>query len=164
ATVSRVCAEARGPSPFSRLSSGSARAARPANSAAISMRRAMPSIQAGNLRQVARTLVTAEESWAAPRQKLKPPAERIAGVLRLAGAQDEIPTGRIMKAQVALGAPLWRPPAPNGYPDNEAAPACTLAPRITAWLRDAVRLDAYSEARARRWSRPALSHNHPSRC
>ena len=26
-----------------------------------------------------------------------------------------------MNAQVALGAPLWRPPAPNGYPDNETA-------------------------------------------
>ena len=26
-----------------------------------------------------------------------------------------------MNAQVALGAPLWRPPAPNGYSDNEAA-------------------------------------------
>ena len=26
-----------------------------------------------------------------------------------------------MNAQIALGAPLWRPPAPNGYSDNEAA-------------------------------------------
>jgi uncharacterized protein (DUF1800 family) len=33
----------------------------------------------------------------------------------------DIPIGRIMNAQVALGAPLWRPPAPNGYSDNEAA-------------------------------------------
>jgi uncharacterized protein (DUF1800 family) len=84
----------------------------------------------GNLRQVARTLVTAEESWAAPRQKLKPPAEWIAGVIRLTGTQDEIPIGRIMNAQVALGAPLWRPPAPNGYPDNEAAWIDGIARRI----------------------------------
>jgi uncharacterized protein (DUF1800 family) len=84
----------------------------------------------GNLRQVARTLVTAEESWAAPRQKLKPPAEWIAGVIRLTGAQDEIPIGRIMNAQVALGAPLLRPPAPNGYPDNEAAWIDGIARRI----------------------------------
>jgi uncharacterized protein (DUF1800 family) len=75
----------------------------------------------GDLKQVARTLVTADESWTAPRTKLKPPAEWIAGVIRLAGAQAEIPIGRIMNAQVALGAPLWRPPAPNGYSDNEAA-------------------------------------------
>jgi uncharacterized protein (DUF1800 family) len=75
----------------------------------------------GNLKQVARTLVAAEESWTAARQKLKPPAEWIAGVIRLTGSQADIPIGRIMNAQVALGAPLWRPPAPNGYSDNEAA-------------------------------------------
>jgi uncharacterized protein (DUF1800 family) len=75
----------------------------------------------GNLKQVARTLVTAEESWTAPRQKLKPPAEWIAGVIRLTGIHDGVPIGRILNAQMALGAPLWRPPAPNGYPDSEAA-------------------------------------------
>ena len=26
-----------------------------------------------------------------------------------------------MNAQATLGEPLWRPPAPNGYPDTEAA-------------------------------------------
>ena len=75
----------------------------------------------GDLKQVARTLVTVEESWTTPRQKLKPPAEWIAGVIRLAGTEANIPIGRIMNAQMALGAPLWRPPAPNGYADNEAA-------------------------------------------
>jgi uncharacterized protein (DUF1800 family) len=75
----------------------------------------------GNLKEVARTLVTADESWTPQRLKLKPPAEWIAGVIRLTGTQDAIPIGRIMNAQLALGAPLWRPPAPNGYPDNEAA-------------------------------------------
>jgi uncharacterized protein (DUF1800 family) len=75
----------------------------------------------GDLKQMAKTLVTAEESWSAPRQKLKPPAEWIAGVIRLTGTRAEIPIGRIMNAQAALGAPLWRPPAPNGYADSEAA-------------------------------------------
>ena len=75
----------------------------------------------GNLKEVARSLIVAEESWYPPRQKLKAPAEWIAGVIRLTGAQSNIPIGRIMMAQVALGAPLWRPPAPNGYPDTEAA-------------------------------------------
>jgi uncharacterized protein (DUF1800 family) len=74
----------------------------------------------GDLKQVVRALVTAEESWTPPRQKLKPPAEWIAGIIRLTGTQAVIPIGRIMNAQVALGAPLWRPPAPNGYSDNEA--------------------------------------------
>jgi uncharacterized protein (DUF1800 family) len=83
----------------------------------------------GDLKQVARTLVTAEESWTTPRQKLKPPAEWIAGVIRLTGTED-IPIGRIMNAQVALGAPLWRPPAPNGYSDMEAAWIDGVARRI----------------------------------
>jgi uncharacterized protein (DUF1800 family) len=75
----------------------------------------------GNLTEVARTLVIADESWTPPRQKLKTPAEWIAGIIRLTGAQDTIPIGRIMNAQASLGAPLWRPPAPNGWPDTEAA-------------------------------------------
>jgi uncharacterized protein (DUF1800 family) len=75
----------------------------------------------GDLKEVAKTLITSDEFWAAPRTKLKPPAEWIAGVIRLTGAQTEVPIGRIMNAQVALGAPLWRPPAPNGYSDAEAA-------------------------------------------
>jgi uncharacterized protein (DUF1800 family) len=84
----------------------------------------------GNLKEMARTLVIADESWTAPRTKLKPPAEWIAGVLRLTGAQADIPIGRIMNAQVALGAPLWRPPAPNGYSDTEAAWIDGIARRI----------------------------------
>ena len=75
----------------------------------------------GNLTEVARALVTVDESWTPQRQKLKTPAEWIAGVIRLTGAQDTIPIGSIMNAQAALGEPLWRPPAPNGWPDSEAA-------------------------------------------
>jgi len=84
----------------------------------------------GDLKQVTRSLLTAEESWIAPRQKLKPPAEWIAGILRLTGTEADIPIGRIMNAQVALGAPLWRPPAPNGYSDIEAAWIDGIARRI----------------------------------
>jgi uncharacterized protein (DUF1800 family) len=75
----------------------------------------------GNLKEVAKTLVTADESWTPQRQKLKPPGEWTAGVVRLSGTQAIIPVGRIMNAQATLGAPLWRPPAPNGWPDTEAA-------------------------------------------
>jgi len=75
----------------------------------------------GNLKEVASMLISADESWMPVRQKLKSPAEWIAGALRLTGAQDTIPIGPIMNAQAALGAPLWRPPAPNGYADTEAA-------------------------------------------
>jgi uncharacterized protein (DUF1800 family) len=75
----------------------------------------------GDLKEVAKALVTADESWTPARQKLKTPAEWIAGALRLTGTQATIPIGPIMNAQAALGAPLWRPPEPNGWPDSEAA-------------------------------------------
>ncbi|HEY2534165.1 MAG TPA: DUF1800 family protein [Xanthobacteraceae bacterium] len=75
----------------------------------------------GDLKEVAKTLVTADESWTPLRSKLKPPSEWIVGVLRLTGAPSTILIGRIVGAQAALGEALWRPPAPNGYPDSEAA-------------------------------------------
>jgi uncharacterized protein (DUF1800 family) len=75
----------------------------------------------GDLKQVAKTLITADESWTPQRQKMKTPAEWIAGVIRLTGTQAAIPIGRILNAQAALGEPLWRPSEPNGYPDTEAA-------------------------------------------
>jgi len=75
----------------------------------------------GNLKQVAKTLIDADEAWAPRRQKLKAPAVWVAGVLRLIGAQATFPIGLVMNAQATLGEPLWRPPAPNGFSDNEAA-------------------------------------------
>jgi uncharacterized protein (DUF1800 family) len=73
----------------------------------------------GDLKAVAGSLITAEESWAPQRTKLKPPAEWVAGILRLADTQGRMPIGRVMAAQAMLGEALWRPPAPNGYPDTE---------------------------------------------
>jgi len=75
----------------------------------------------GDLKEVAKTLVTANESWMPLRQKLKPPSEWVIGTLRLTGAQWTIPIGRVMGAQASLGEALWRPPAPNGWPDTESA-------------------------------------------
>ncbi len=75
----------------------------------------------GNLKEFAKTLVSADESWSPQRQKLKSPAEWIAGMLRLTGVQAVVPIGRVMNAQATLGEPLWRVPAPNGWPDSEAA-------------------------------------------
>ena len=77
----------------------------------------------GDLKQVAKTLVTADESWTPQRQKLKAPAQWLAAMLRLTGTPAVPPNavGRLLGAQALLGAALWRPPAPNGYPDTEAA-------------------------------------------
>jgi uncharacterized protein (DUF1800 family) len=77
----------------------------------------------GNLKDIARTLVTADESWAPQRQKLKTPSVWMVAMLRLVGAQavSRDAVGRVLGAQALLGEALWRPPAPNGYPDTEAA-------------------------------------------
>ena len=75
----------------------------------------------GNLKEVAKTLIAADKSWTPQRQKLKAPAQWVAAVLRLTGTQATTPIGLVMNAQATLGEPLWRPPAPNGFSDTEAA-------------------------------------------
>jgi len=82
----------------------------------------------GNLRELAKTLVNADESWTPQRTKLKRPSEWVVGMLRLTGAQWTV--GRVMSGQNLMGEPLWRPPAPNGYPDYESAWIDGLAQRL----------------------------------
>src|SRR5215470_15432623 len=74
----------------------------------------------GNLKELARTLVSAPEAWAAPRTKLKPPGTWFIGALRAIGITP--PDIRpVIQAQNLLGEPLWRPPAPKGFSDDSAA-------------------------------------------
>jgi uncharacterized protein (DUF1800 family) len=75
----------------------------------------------GDLKEVAKTLVTADEAWAPQRGKLKTPALWAVAALRLTGVLPSTAIGRVLGAQASLGQALWRPPAPNGYPDTEAA-------------------------------------------
>lgn len=75
----------------------------------------------GDLKAIAKTLVTADESWTPQRTKLKTPAQWIVATLRITGGGAQIPIGMLLGAQAQLGAALWRPPAPNGYSDREAA-------------------------------------------
>ncbi len=84
----------------------------------------------GDLKQVAKTLVTADEAWTPQRTKLKRPSEWIAGALRATGAQSTVPVPRLMGAQAMLGEALWRPPAPNGFSDSEAAWIDGIAHRL----------------------------------
>ena len=98
----------------------------------------------GNLKELAKTLIAAAESWTLERTKLKRPSEWIASALRLTGAQWVI--GRVMGGQALLGEPLWRPPGPNGFADDEAAWIDGLSQRIdiadSFASRAAERLDA----------------------
>ncbi len=74
----------------------------------------------GDLREIAKALVTAPEAWAAPRSKLKKPAQWLIDGLRAfdMNPQDVRP---FLRALNLLGEPLWRPPAPNGFSDDSAA-------------------------------------------
>lgn len=82
----------------------------------------------GDLRELAKVLVTAEESWTPQRTKLKRPSEWIVATLRLTGVPWQV--GRVLAGQRLLGEPLWRPPAPNGFPDDEAAWIDGLSQRV----------------------------------
>ena len=82
----------------------------------------------GDLKELAKTLIAAEESWTPERTKLKRPTEWTTSALRLTGAQWAV--GRVMSGQALLGEPLWRPPAPNGFPDNESTWIDGLSQRV----------------------------------
>jgi Protein of unknown function (DUF1800)/Protein of unknown function (DUF1501) len=80
----------------------------------------------GSLRAVAKALVNADEAWTPARTKLKRPSEWIVSTLRLTAAPWNTTAGpwnigRVLGVQAGLGESLWRPPAPNGWPDTEAA-------------------------------------------
>jgi uncharacterized protein (DUF1800 family) len=83
----------------------------------------------GDLKEVATSLVTAPEAWSGPREKFKRPGEWIVGALRATGVTP--PDIRpVIQAQDMLGEPLWRPPAPQGFVDDDSAWLDGLAQRL----------------------------------
>jgi uncharacterized protein (DUF1800 family) len=83
----------------------------------------------GDLKELAKTLVTSDESWQTPRDKLKRPHEWIVAGLRATGVTPaEIQP--IIQAQNMLGEPLWRPPAPKGFSDDSAEWLPGIAERL----------------------------------
>ena len=74
----------------------------------------------GDLKEVSKALVLAPEAWDAPRTKLKKPSEWTVASMRACGlALSDI--RRIINTLNLLGEPLWRPPAPKGFSDENAA-------------------------------------------
>lgn len=83
----------------------------------------------GNLKALARTLIEAPEAWSTPRSKLKSPGEWLISATRATGVA--VPDVRpIIGALNMLGQPLWRPPAPKGFDDVNAAWLDGLAQRL----------------------------------
>jgi uncharacterized protein (DUF1800 family) len=83
----------------------------------------------GDLREVAKELVTSPETWAAPRSKLKTPGEWLMASMRANGIAVK-DVRKVLGAQALLGEPLWRPPAPKGFSDDSAAWLDGMAERL----------------------------------
>jgi uncharacterized protein (DUF1800 family) len=94
----------------------------------------------GDLREVTKTLVTAPESWNMADRKLKRPAEWMAAAARATGATPDVTT--FLQAQNLLGEPLWRPAAPKGFSDEDAAWIDGLTQRLDVANEMARRLPA----------------------
>jgi uncharacterized protein (DUF1800 family) len=73
----------------------------------------------GDLKEVAKALVTAPETWSAPRDKLKRPSEWMVGMLRATGMRGN--AERFPRGQALMGEPMWRPGAPQGFAEDEAS-------------------------------------------
>jgi uncharacterized protein (DUF1800 family) len=74
----------------------------------------------GDLKEMAKAMVTAPEAWTQPPAKLKRPSEWVVAMVRAAGI-TEVDPERFTSGQSLLGEPLWRPPSPKGFPDDEAS-------------------------------------------
>jgi uncharacterized protein (DUF1800 family) len=100
----------------------------------------------GNLKEVAKALVTSPEAWDPARRKLKRPSEWIISALRAGGmASPEI--GPLMQAQNLLGEPLWRPSAPKGFADESGPWLDGLSQRLDIANQLARRMPAEAEPR-----------------
>jgi uncharacterized protein (DUF1800 family) len=82
----------------------------------------------GDLKEVTQALITASEAWEPKQTKVKRPAEWIVAALRATGQKGDIQ--RIVGGLNLLGEPLWRPPAPKGFPDANATWLDGLAQRL----------------------------------
>jgi uncharacterized protein (DUF1800 family) len=101
----------------------------------------------GNLKEVVKTLITSPEAWSAPATKLKRPGEWFVASARATGISP--PDARPMiQAQNLLGEPLWRPPAPKGFDDGNAAWLDGLAERLDLANQWARRVDVRVDPKA----------------
>jgi len=100
----------------------------------------------GDLKELAKALVTAPEAWEAPRAKLKRPGEWAVAALRAVGATPA-DIGPLMQAHNLLGEPLWRPSAPKGFADESAPWLDGLAQRLDIANQFARRLGGDADPR-----------------
>jgi uncharacterized protein (DUF1800 family) len=74
----------------------------------------------GDLKALTLALVDSSEAWSAPLTKMRSPYDYLVATGRLLAHVPEDP-GPYLGGLNVLGAPLWSPAGPNGFPDTNAA-------------------------------------------
>jgi len=82
----------------------------------------------GDLKQIAKALIEAPETWSEERSKLKRPSEWLLSAWRAIGVAPDPQRG--LQAMAYLGERMWRPNAPQGFPDVQTAWIDGLAQRL----------------------------------
>lgn len=102
----------------------------------------------GDLRETARTLVMADEAWVDEARKLVPPVDLVVQVVRSLGLNTA--AGEMLRLANQLGQPLWQPPSPKGWPDDDNywASASALSERLRIAEQVARSLDKSVDPRA----------------
>jgi uncharacterized protein (DUF1800 family) len=103
----------------------------------------------GDLKEIARALVEAPETWSEERSKLKRPSEWLIATWRAVGAAPE--PRRVLDSHAYLGERLWRPSAPKGFADEQAAwidglpQRLDIANRVAERVQTRIEPDAFIE-------------------
>jgi len=103
----------------------------------------------GDLKEMAKALIEAPETWEAPLTKLKRPNEWLIASRRAVGSALDGNDGggilRSLRTRTMLGEPMWRPPAPQGFPDVQSAWMDGMAQRLDVAERMAERAAATTD-------------------
>jgi uncharacterized protein (DUF1800 family) len=83
----------------------------------------------GDLKEMAKALVEAPETWDEQRLKLKRPSEWLISCWRATGLPPA-EARRVLDSHAYLGERFWRPNAPKGFPDEQSAWIDGLSQRL----------------------------------
>ncbi len=73
----------------------------------------------GDLAAVARTLANSPECWSTAPRKVVPPHDFVVSLVRAFDLKPRPP--EVTRIAAAIGQPIWSPPSPKGWPDDDDA-------------------------------------------